>query len=202
MTLQKTDASPYRYTCVYRLYQDNNKMLKLYARILWGGKRKKSYTSVKPVVYPKQLLPLSYISRPYWRTSDTLLTFRSINNYCSLWDAERGFREFTGKRRNLPAAVKQLQHNLSPRSPPLSTCAGRRPACCPTARRTLATGSAGSPGSFLWQAWLRQGFWTLLSSGSPTAIIHLNYCFISLQRLQLLNKIRSTDKFASLQTHK
>lgn len=115
MPLWKTDWSPYRYRCVQRLHQDNNKMLQQYAHGLEKEKKKKkSHTSIKSVVYPKQLLPLSYISRPYWRTSDTLLTFRSINNYCSLWDAERGFRDFTGKRHNLPVAVKQLQYVLSP----------------------------------------------------------------------------------------
>lgn len=108
---RQADTSSYKHTCVQWSHQDNVKILKRYTHSL-EKRKKKRHTSIKSVVYPKQLLPLSYISGPYWRTSDTLLTFRSINNYCSLWDAERGFREFTGKRHNLLAAAKQLQHTL------------------------------------------------------------------------------------------
>lgn len=150
-TVEKNDSSEDRRallhigTHVRWLQQDNNKMLKLYAHSLEKrGKKKKCYTSMKSVVYPKQLLPLSCISIPYWRTSDTLLTFRSINNYCSLWDAEREFRDFSGKRHNLLVAVKQLQHILSLCSPPLSFGVGfsrdrvwYQPAHCPMTWRTL-----------------------------------------------------------------
>lgn len=92
------------------IYRDCITITKCLGIMLIFYKKKKDHTSIKYVAYPKQLLPLSYISRPYWRTSDTLLTSRSINNYCSLWDAERGFREFIGKRHNLLVAVKQLQY--------------------------------------------------------------------------------------------
>lgn len=70
--VEKNDCSEDRwalvhiYTHVQSLQQDNNKMLKLYAHSLKKGeKKKKRYTSMNSVVYPKQLLPLSYISTPY-----------------------------------------------------------------------------------------------------------------------------------------
>lgn len=155
MPLWKTDWSPYRYRCVQGLHQDNNKMLQHHAHSLEKGKKKnnKSHTSIKSVVYPKQLLPLSYISGPYWRTSDTLLTFGSINNYCSLWDAERGFRDFTGKRHNLPAAVKQLQHVLSPS---LFVLLWQRPLIPASSlpRGVNSHGISRSLSSFQWKVWL------------------------------------------------
>lgn len=178
MTLWKTDWSPYR--CVQGLHQDNNKMLQQYAHSL--EKEKKTHTSIKSVVYPKQLLPLSYISRPYWRTSDTLLTFRSINNYCSLWDAERGFRDFTGKRHNLPEAVKQLQHVLSPSLFVLlwSEATGLIPASS-LPRGVNSHRISRSLSSFQWQVWLWQGLWMFFfPCSSPRAMIHLNCCFTSL----------------------